>query len=84
MRLGDKIRSNDSFSAQIRLTHGGKDSFGTLCGGIASISLQIIILTYFCMRLLSVVNFEELQLSSYTIMEDRNLMDMPLILGDHS
>ena len=84
MGIGDKIRSNDSFSAQVRLTHGEKDNYGTLCGGVASIGLKILILAYFCLRLHSVVSFEDPTLSSYTIMEDRTLSDESYNLADYS
>ena len=60
MALIDRLRSCDNFSAPISLTHENSTDYGTLGGGIGSTLLRIVTLTFFCMRLVTLLEFEDL------------------------
>ena len=80
--FGDRIRSYDSFSARINFTHESKDSYGTMCGGTASICLRALTLAFFIMRLVTLAEFDDSSISSFTIMEDRSVMENPISMGE--
>ena len=42
----------------------------------------MIIAIYFCKQLIQVMDYDDPQISSYEIMEDRSHMEKPLVLGD--
>ena len=71
MELNDRLRRWDYFSTPISFTHEKSTSYGTLCGGLASILLRIVTLTFFCMRLVTLVGYDDLQISNYVVEEDR-------------
>ena len=55
MTLRGKIRSLDMFSASVSLTHQGDVGYGTTLGGLVSLSLQVLTLSYFCIQFLAVI-----------------------------
>ena len=77
----NKIKSFDKFGAKVDFNFKGRIKSGTLCGGLASITLQSLVLIYFCMRAIAVVKFHDPQVLSYTIIEDRSKMDTPINFG---
>ena len=64
------------------LKYKGDAEHKMLCGGCVTISLRVLILAFFVMQLLAVANFDDPQISSYEVFEDRNSMDKPLNLAD--
>ena len=84
MGIGKNIRGCDKFGAHVNLMHEGESSSGMLCGGVASLSLGILILAYFCMRLLAVTQFDDPVINSYMIGEDRDKMNTPISFGGYS
>ena len=72
-----KLRKCDSFGAGYSFNYKGEDTFGTLGGGIATICLSIGILTYMCIRTIGMVCYEDPEISSYVIMENRSHMTEP-------
>ena len=75
--LTNKVRKCDNFGANFNLSYQGENTFGTLGGGIASICLRLLILTYLCIRTIDLVMFKDPDISSYTVMADRNQMEGP-------
>ena len=78
-----RFRSCDKFGSAIQLNHAGETKFGTMSGGIVSICVYILILTFFGIRSMTVVNYEDPTLSSFTVMEDRSKMLSPISLADY-
>ena len=75
--LAGKVRKCDSFGASFKLSYQGEDTFVTLGGGIASICLRILVLTYFCIRTIDLIGYKDPDISSYVIMADREAMKEP-------
>ena len=48
MGFGAKVRNCDKFGAPISLTFEADSDYKTMCGGVASLCLHILILGYFC------------------------------------
>ena len=71
MLVKERVRGCDLFGAKVQLRHQDKEESGTVVGGIASLLLQILTLTHFCMRLIQVIEFKEPQITSYEIREIR-------------
>ena len=75
MKVGQKLRMWDRFSASISLTHEGQSKIGTLGGGIISLSIELLVLSYCIMRIIAVVSFQDPAISSYSIREERGHMN---------
>ena len=55
MTLAQKLRACDKYGASINFTYKRDETYKTLAGGLISLSLQILIFTYFAIQLLSVI-----------------------------
>ena len=84
MSVINRVRGCDQFGAPISLNFDGKTSYNTLGGGIASLCLRALILSYLAMQLLAVFNYDDPTISSFTIIEDRTKMKEPMSLGDYN
>lgn len=69
--LVNKVRGCDQFGATIGLNYAGNSEFKTLGGGISSICLRVLILTYLCMQAVQVATYQDPQIAVFTIKEDR-------------
>ena len=67
MKVVRKLRACDGFGSPFSLKHSGETSFKTLGGGIATLSLRLIALTFLCMRLIAVVSYEDPLITLYDI-----------------
>ena len=74
----------DDHGTAVSLNFKGETRYGTLGGGCSSICLKLLALVFFCRQFLQVMTFEDPAISTYKILENRNLMDEPLSLGEHS
>ena len=81
MTLTDIVRGCDQSGASIGLNYQGDSRFQMIGGGLASIALKILILTFFCMQLMAVVTYKDPQVNSFEIMESRSSMDEPMNLA---
>ena len=61
----------------------GEREFTSVCGGMISICLKLLITFYFCIQLLNVVNYSDPTIGSYTVLDDRQGME-PANLMDNS
>ena len=61
----NKVRSLDDFGASISLNFKGDPEIKTLCGGIVSLVLRILIIAFFCMQTLAVFEYSDPVISSY-------------------
>ena len=84
MNFNEKLRSCDSFGVPVSLKLKGSTDFATTGGGLASISLKILIATFFCIKLIAVVAHDDPQISTYAVHRAKNDMTEPLALGDYS
>ena len=84
MSLSRKIRTCDSFGAMFSLSYKGETTYTTLGGGVSTICLRAIILTYFCFRMIALVGYKDSDISSYVIMEDRRSMEKSINLHDYN
>ena len=50
MKIVDTFRRCDKFGAQVEINFMGKGSHGTMGGGVASLCLSALVLTYLVMR----------------------------------
>mmetsp|Transcript_41523 Transcript_41523/g.54662 ORF Transcript_41523/g.54662 Transcript_41523/m.54662 type:complete len:94 (-) Transcript_41523:21-302(-) len=82
MTLGDRLRSFDFFGHPVNLKLSGKASYPTLVGGFASIILRIVVLGYFCQQLLSVASYQDNEISSYTIVDTREVKNETVSMQD--
>ena len=57
MKFGDSLRNCDLFGASVSLTHDGKSMSGTLAGGLISLSVQLLVVSYLIMRIIAVVGY---------------------------
>ena len=71
MGLGQTIRSFDKYGASVPLNYLGEPRFTTTCGGLLSIATSVLVLFFFVKQLVDLINFEDPQLSTYTIRESR-------------
>ena len=71
MNIVNKVRAFDSFGTPFGLNYGGEDSSKTLGGGAASLSLKILAFSFFCIRLIAVVAYEDPAITSYDILSNR-------------
>ena len=78
-----RVRQCDKFGAAVQLSYQGQAKSGTLGGGTVSVCLGGLILAYFCMRMLAVVNYQDPTITNYFITEDRTLMQEPIIFADY-
>ena len=72
--LAEKVRRCDNFGARFSFSYKGAGTFGTLVGGVSSICLRILILTFMIVRTIDLVSYNDPDISSYVIMEDRSRM----------
>ena len=82
MNFIEFLRKRDVYGAPVSLNYKGKRSFQTIGGAEATILLRILILIYFCKQLIQVIDYDDPQISSYEVFEDRGDMENPLALGD--
>ena len=62
----------------------GEDSFKTLGGGVTSMCLRTLVLSYLCMQLTVLVGYKDPTITIYSIMESRDEMEYPLNADDLS
>ena len=71
----DFIRSLDKFGEPISLNYKGETSFKTVLGATFSIALNLFIMVYAFGQILVLANYEDPQISTYTIYQPRNQND---------
>lgn len=64
MQVQNRIRHCDKFGAPVLLNFKGRDSFGTLGGGVASVLIYALILVFFLKQIIQLINHEDPMLSS--------------------
>ena len=79
-----RVRSLDQFGTPISLHHEEQTKFKTFGGGLCSMCLKSVLLGFLCLKILAVVNFEDPNISSYSIQEDRSTMESAINLADYS
>ena len=84
MSVKKRVRNCDKFSTNVKLTYEGETDYGTLCGGVVSLIVRILIMTYFIIRTIDVIEFNDPAISSFTIIEDRSEMEEPLNFADYN
>ena len=84
MSLAERVRGCDSFGAPVRFNYKRNESHKTIGGGFASLCLQVVVLAFFVMRLIAILNNDDSKISSYLIIESRNEMKEPLSFAEHS
>ena len=84
MKILDKVRGCDQFGATVNLNFKGETEYKTLCGGCFSLALRVLILAFFCMQLAAVIQYDDPNILSYQVMEDRSQMDEPYVLSDYN
>ena len=72
MTLTQSVRGCDKYGAAVNFKYKNESSYKTLAGGLTSICLRVLILAYFGIQLLAVVNFKDPIVSTYEILEERN------------
>ena len=83
MSLKNIIRQRDVSGAQINLLHEGEAKVGTMCGGILTLLVQLVIAAYFCTRLQAVISHQDPQITSYSISEDRANLESSINLAEY-
>ena len=68
------LRSFDASGARLGLNFKGESDFKTTCGGFLTLCLQILSLAYFAMRLIVVIEYDDANIGSYEVFEDRGKM----------
>ena len=53
------------FGAQVNLNISGKNSENTALGGMVTIALKLLILSYLCIRVMAVIDNTDPSISSY-------------------
>ena len=59
------VRACDKFGTQVQLNLKGDTEYKTVPGGIASMSLNLLILAFLCIRLTAVLTHDDPQISIY-------------------
>lgn len=77
------IRKCDMFGVPISLKLRGESHFATTCGGSISIALKCFLLSFFCMQLVSLVTYNDPQISSFTILDSRHSMTSPVTMDEY-
>ena len=76
------IRGFDASGARLGLNFKGESEFKTTCGGFLTLCLQILSLAYFAMRLIVVIEYDDANIGSYEVFEDRGKMFEELNFAD--
>ena len=79
--MNEKVRSCDKFGTPLSLKYNSETEYKSLAGGIVSICLKALILTFFCFFVFAVYNHSDPIISSYEVRENRLTMD-EMNLGD--
>ena len=74
MKLKGAIRSLDMFGDPVGLQMAGKSTFPTIGGGLATAVLKLFSLSFFCKQLIALVNYEDPQINSFTVLDNRESM----------
>ena len=74
MKFKTCLHSFDNFGATVSLNFKKQESYRTSAGGLASIFLRVVVLIFFIMQLIAVVEHEDPTITSYEILEDRSKM----------
>ena len=82
--LANRVRASDIFGAKPEFRLNGETSFQTIGGGAISLCLQVLTLVYTCSQVASLISYSDPEISSFTILEDRNKMEKPINLGEHN
>ena len=53
------IQGQDVAGASFNLNHAGETKYGTICGGLAAISVKIIVLGFFVSQVLHLANYND-------------------------
>ena len=77
-----KIRNCDLFGQPIELRLQGENSYKTLAGGCISILVKLGIISFFMMQLIAVISYQDPQISSFKIFENRSEMGEPINLTE--
>ena len=71
MSLAQKLRACDKYGATINFTYTREETYKTLFGGLVSLSLRVLIFSYFVIQLLSVIEYKDPTTSTQEILVDR-------------
>ena len=81
--LAEKLHGCDQFGEPFGLNHRGQSTLTTISGGVASIVLRALILTYLMVKFINVYNFKDPQINGYEIIENRYSMETPMNMADY-
>ena len=84
MKISNQIRDCDKYGAVVRLIYAGKDRYGTVGGGVASLLTQALVLGYFVKQLLQLANHEDPTVISNWVNQDRSADDETINMSDYS
>ena len=75
------IKSRDIFSKQISLTYQGEDSYSTLIGGVISIAISCVLISYGVIRFMTMINRGNSSTSFNKVVSDLTTSGSVLNLG---
>ena len=71
------------FGVPTTLKLSGSPDYRTACSGFISLILKIALTAYFCERLVTVMDYKDPEISSYTVLDNRGDMDEAVSIVDY-
>ena len=84
MKFANRLRACDKYGAVMQLNYAGKDRYGTVGGGVASMLTQALILGYLIKQLVQLANHEDPTVITNWVNQDRNADDVIINMSDYS
>ena len=72
------MRAFDSFASSISLNFAGREKYGTVGGGLATIALWLLVLAFLVKQVVQLASYGDPTISSYEIYRDRDDMTDPI------
>ena len=66
------------------MNYSSDSKFRTIPGALASICSSFIVISFFCVQLLTLLNYDNPDINYQSVLEDRSLMQEPLNLAEHN
>ena len=76
------LKRCDQFGSSFELNFRGQPDYQTQCGGLVSFLIRVFVFTFASIQFVSLIDYKDPQISSFSILEDRNKMTEPLNLAD--
>ena len=72
------MRAFDTFASYISLNFAGREKYGTVGGGLATLALRLLVLAFLVKQVIQLANYGDPTISSYEIYREGTDMTEPI------